>query len=611
MMRFFIHGFFVACLCASGISVAQQSVNATVLELIRVSKNAATQALNTYEHHTPDQPLWKDALRNAEEAARLAPQSPDPQRLLAQIYTTLGWNLKAWQAWQAYELNQGVMDAVATQRYADVGRSLGYESYTHKDLTSALAYYRKTYALQADDSSLIWVARLYFELGDPVKALPFWQQVVATHPDDAVYAQYLTRTQNQITYGIKASNAYEDGLKLYEAGAYRDALEAFSLASTLNTSYRDAFMQAGTVALELELPEVAVGFWERAVALERDDKSVFFLALAREQVRWGVKAVAAFREGERLLSAGDTDAAARAFEEALDVNPGYAQAWAYLAEIALAQAALDEALVYATYATALAPDNQAFLTTQRSVENALAAHAQTQAAALAEREQQTQQTQTPPGATPDSNPDTSADTSTPAIPDVITPSRSSSSSTLASSTESGVANAQAVVLLDMTYTHQSKLQNGQGAFSFFSAPQRLRTNLNAPLNFANGTLYQRVNVLSKPSEQAVKYQLCLIPDDDISIQPACSNKNTLQLTSPGTYESSQSINSFSNYQQINWQNGILELLLVVNDTHGEPLDDSYLVKADGSNVDILEFFPMQVHYTAVWVPDGASFTGWP
>jgi hypothetical protein len=85
----------------------------------------------------------------------------------------------------------------------------------------------------------------------------------------------------------------------------------------------------------------------------------------------------------------------------------------------------------------------------------------------------------------------------------------------------------------------------------------------------------------------------------------------LTFSSPGTYESQQSVTSFSNYSSVNWERGLTEVMLVLKDESGNSLDDRYSYRSGEEAPDLNQYYPMEVRYTAILVPEGSSFPGWP
>jgi len=137
------------------------------------------------------------------------------------------------------------------------------------------------------------------------------------------------------------------------------------------------------------------------------------------------------------------------------------------------------------------------------------------------------------------------------------------------------------------------------------------SNLTEPSNYASGTLYQRIQITSKPSGDPVRYQVCLVHNDSLSIGPACSTSDTLVFEEPGTFEVSQPLSSLTNYNEIDWSRGLQQIMLILQDEEGNTLDDRVAFQTSNNSVDIGRYYPMKVRYQAILVPFGGSFPGWP
>jgi hypothetical protein len=85
----------------------------------------------------------------------------------------------------------------------------------------------------------------------------------------------------------------------------------------------------------------------------------------------------------------------------------------------------------------------------------------------------------------------------------------------------------------------------------------------------------------------------------------------LTFSGPGTYESQQAVSSFSNYNSVNWERGLSEVMLVLKDAQGNSLDDRYSYRSNVEAPNLDNYYPMEVRYTAILVPEGGSFPGWP
>ncbi|HWR26517.1 MAG TPA: PGF-pre-PGF domain-containing protein, partial [candidate division Zixibacteria bacterium] len=174
-----------------------------------------------------------------------------------------------------------------------------------------------------------------------------------------------------------------------------------------------------------------------------------------------------------------------------------------------------------------------------------------------------------------------------------------------------------IVLLDVTHNHTTTVSNnpvsGSGkAFSFFNLTSWIPNNLVSPVNYAQGTLYQRLQVISKPTTRNVKYQLCVFQDQIIPEKHACTDRSRLSFNSPGTYYADQPMTSLYQYGNISWNRSLRIEMLVVSDGSGFPIDDRYGWNGtwDGSP-DFTLYYPMQVRYTAIIVPPGGGTPVWP
>jgi hypothetical protein len=185
-----------------------------------------------------------------------------------------------------------------------------------------------------------------------------------------------------------------------------------------------------------------------------------------------------------------------------------------------------------------------------------------------------------------------------------------------------------LVVLDVTHTHCTEITlvellredisgkeftTSGKAFSKFNFPPYFPTgSLITPINYAGGTLYQRIKVLNKPSSDLVRYQICFFQDELTHEQHACSRSTDLTFTSTGTYYASQSMPTLYQYDNIDWYRELLVLMTVVKDRNGIPVDDRY--GYDGlwiGSPDFSRYYPMDVRYTAIIVPPGGGAPVWP
>lgn len=151
-----------------------------------------------------------------------------------------------------------------------------------------------------------------------------------------------------------AYNYYEQGDKERALRTYRSIIDEvpFDL---------EAYVWAGRILLELEEPEQAISYWETVVERDPTDRRAeYFLGLARDQARWGVGAVNAFREGVTFYEQGELVQARERFARATSLNPRYPEAWTWLGRVAFERGNYQDARTYYGRATDLEPANQTY-----------------------------------------------------------------------------------------------------------------------------------------------------------------------------------------------------------------------------------------------------------
>lgn len=160
-------------------------------------------------------------------------------------------------------------------------------------------------------------------------------------------------------------------------------------------------------------------------------------------------------------------------------------------------------------------------------------------------------------------------------------------------------------LLDTAYIHSTSTK----AFSFFPLPPGVPENWRSPVNYAEGTIHMRLEVLSKPSTRGVNYQICIFQDEHSSAKHACARYQF--FAGPGVYTWEQSLPTIFQYGNLDWSRRMLDTMLVVKDKDGDPVDDRFGFGGawDGSP-DFSLYYPMEVRFKAVIVAKGATFAGW-
>ncbi len=341
-------------LLASG-ALAQRPAKAQ--QLLQEAQQAQQQAVAAGEPAHPDQPHWSQAWRLGEQALQAAPHDTGIERFLARTYSTLGWYSRAYRSWLAFLSDGGSLSDMSglpkgatsnASMFEEAGTQLGYARYQAGDVQQALAYYQKVHQFLPDDAlTLRWLGRIYFEQGEPSKALPYWQALAKQQPDDKSAQYYLQRTQQQLKVGVKASNAFQRGVDLYDKGQKQEALSAFQDALAANPDFTDAAVWAGRTSLDLGQPNMAVGYWQKVTTARPNDAGAkYFLQLAQAEASWGVQAGKDFYEGLSLYQKGQIKQANAAFVSAVRANDGYLDAWVWAARTSQELGDYGDAVLY-------------------------------------------------------------------------------------------------------------------------------------------------------------------------------------------------------------------------------------------------------------------------
>lgn len=175
------------------------------------------------------------------------------------------------------------------------------------------------------------------------------------------------------------------------------------------------------------------------------------------------------------------------------------------------------------------------------------------------------------------------------------------------------ASAEQFVLVNKVFTHdQTSLGHVFAFVGKDNLPKGVPTNWKSPVNYCQGKIHIRVEVLSKPTKAKVKYMLYLLSGGHGDEYRAVIGHNLVEFTEPGVYEFEEDVSSIFDYKNVNWEQPIDEMLVSVWDKNNFPIDTrwGHGGKWDGSP-DTSLYYPMKVHYTVVVVPEGGKFQGWP
>lgn len=235
----------------------------------------------------------------------------------------------------------------------------GLQAYEAGQLVEALGRFEA--ALAANDGfadASVWAGRTSLELGRPEQARRHWSRALALDPGDEGAAYFLEVAEAQVAWGVEAAEAYYLGQMLYEQGDLEAAAESFVTATRSNPDYLDAWVWAARSNQETKRFAEAIYYWQGVLRRDPgDQRAGYFLGLAEQQLIYGVEAARAFVEAVAAFQAADFEIAEAYFQEAVEHNPEFAEAYGWLGRLYFAQANYLEAARYYELALALEPEN--------------------------------------------------------------------------------------------------------------------------------------------------------------------------------------------------------------------------------------------------------------
>ena len=548
---------------------AQSGLPEEAAAALREAQAAATEALAAYQNHRPDQPLWRQAFRAAERASDLAPGRPEPHRFLAQAYGITGWYGPAWESWQDYRATGGSMDANARSEAAAAATSLGSGAFRAGDWARAADLLRQAQEYDPGNlqiASLLGQAEL--ELGNYAAAATNLARAVDVVPS---VAPLLVRARLAANYGAAATDDFLAAQDLYAQGEYSAALQRFESAAELASNFTDAIRGAAAAAGQIGQNDRARAHWERlAQLLPNDPEASQALAYYAE-----LDALAAVREPE-------------------PVPPPV----------------ISEPAPPPTPEPEPTPAPQPLPEPEPEPEPA--------PIPLPEPEPEPAPTPEPepePEPQPEPEPEPEPETTPPPTPTPLqtpepapTPAPSPTPSP-APSPQIGSATGPTLELVDTSVRASKASSGGQGAFIFLAPELAPGISLSDPVSYGTGTLHVQVQVGSRPSAEPVSVQFCIVPGDFSVVSPLCTDASAMVLPSSGSVSTSVPLSGLSG-GDVDWSQGVSQLLVVLRDATGRPLDDRYTREADGSPIDLTPYFPMELRVRAALVAPGSTFGGW-
>lgn len=163
---------------------------------------------------------------------------------------------------------------------------------------------------------------------------------------------------------------------------------------------------------------------------------------------------------------------------------------------------------------------------------------------------------------------------------------------MASATPSFAAQ---VVVTEITYTHSNDTTN-DSHFMVDPLPGT-PSNWASPVNYAQGTAVVRLEVFTKPTNAATRFQICFVGSPSY----ACTNQAPA-YTSPGVYTWTTPFTSFYQYASVSWSQGVARIALILKDTNnGKPAVEN--VGATES----ARYMPTNLRVTVTLVSAGSTY----
>ena len=176
-------------------------------------------------------------------------------------------------------------------------------------------------------------------------------------------------------------------------------------------------------------------------------------------------------------------------------------------------------------------------------------------------------------------------------------------------------NSNCIYVLGIKYSPTATGNNvcNHEAFKFFQLPPSTPENWTSPINYSQGTLHQRIQIIEKPTSTQVRYAICLFQDMVRAERHACGDLSRMAFTAPGTYYSSQSMPTLYQYSTaVDWTRRPHVIMLHMTDANNHQ-PDSYPEFIDlwygTPNWGL--YYPMKLRYTAIIVPPGGGQPVWP
>lgn len=157
------------------------------------------------------------------------------------------------------------------------------------------------------------------------------------------------------------------------------------------------------------------------------------------------------------------------------------------------------------------------------------------------------------------------------------------------------ALAAQVVVTELTYTHSGTTT--RDSHMTLSPLPGTPTNWVSPVDYTQGTAVVRLEVFTKPTNAATRFQICF----EGTPSYACTDQAPA-YTTPGVYTWTTRFTNFYQFNQVDWTRGATRISLILkNTTNGKPSPEN--VGATES----ARYMPTDLRVTVTLVSAGATY----
>ncbi|MFN2322327.1 MAG: tetratricopeptide repeat protein [Trueperaceae bacterium] len=569
--------------CSFLTAVQAQALPLAAADALEQAQSSAAAALIEYSRHSPDRPLWAEALRLGRAAAAAAPDHPAPQRFLAQAYQQVGFYARAWDAWEAYRTFGGTLDVVAERHVIEVARWMGVATYDRGRRTDAIPYFVALLELAPFDAiANERLARTFLEQGEPLRARPYLEALDGSIPDLDDDLEFVRQLDE---YGEEALRAFEAGVAAARAGDPTTALVHYTDATRAAPGFIDAWRAVIDAALVLGRDGVAAQAIDQLLILAPDDPR-------------GLSARAALARAESARIAETEAAQAQATAEAAARAAAQAEAARSATERQAAEAAAAAAAEEAARSAAAAAAERATQEATESADDTAAAEAAAadERAALAEADRIAAEEEAARVAAREEAERVAAEREAARVAAEAEAARVAAAEEAARAATARSAELAATATLtlgDVGHTHVAGNATANPSIAYVASPG-LRVDLSTHVD---DVLHVRATVTERAGDAPMWLQFCLVPPD-VAVAPACSATDLLVLGSPGTYEASVRWSGLAGASSVDWRNGVDALMWVLRRPDGTPVS--------GSGADADRYLPTSLRVRVIAAPTGAT-----